>query len=711
MNSYSQFHYPYFEKGQVLKSSDLNTMVSFLDMQNRLTRVLVVGSGIFSGLEASYHPGTGNMPESIRISQGFGLSSDGFIIQMRKEEGSHFIYTHFRPKQIKKKNFQCGLEEATNGDTILDTFELVTQEEAESAGVSALAELITETDDVDDFCLVLWVSEEKSLRPNCIDVCEQSGGDLNVSIKTLLVPKSDLAKESDESEENTNLDFPPIHIKSFGYRVTDVTIPHLNQTYTNIGTVRLTDITSYEDFKNNYHVIISSAFSDTGTNIMDAYRKAHEFMSALGLDGGSNPFGNIDAEVSAVLRILHRGSVENGEATNVEIQYLYHYLNDLKRAYEEFTSVIQGNKTSLLPKMCMHARYISLASVNITNEIVLNSTGCRSEFNPSQISTGNSHLIKQLEFLYEKMKQLASITLNNNPGNLELPLPEGTADIIRITPSRDVQFSLSAQSIPIYYNSDIKDYWSYRNSNLTPDNQVFYYRDTHSVFPTLNQLIYFDKELSFYRIEGHLGKSTQNALEYLNIMKDTYNLPFSIKVVYLSGINSDNIEIETEEMEILKNKYVQIRAEYIAYLQANAQLNAPLTTSIFPLSLEDYDARILRQWITSHAQNNASLNLLEYYFNVLQILDVTYDLEDATNRERVSFSAFADANPGMQSLGGVEKGGTLVLVNAIANVNPPTNGEIVIEADDELQLRDRLARAKGKALRGIVLYINFPRLF
>lgn len=704
MNSYSQFQYPYFEKGQVLKSTDLNAMVSFLDMQNRLTRVLVVGSGIFSGLEASYHPASGNSLESFRISQGFGLSSDGFIIQMKLEEGNHFVYTHFRPKQVKKENFQCGLEGATDGNTILDTYELITQEEAESdgAGVSVISELITKTGDVNDFCLVLWVSEEKYLRPNCIDVCEQSGGDLSVSIKALLVPKSDLEKEIDENGNSASLNFPPIYIKSFGYKVTNVTIPHLNHTYPNVGTVRLTEIASYDDFKSSYRQIISSALNDAGINIMDAYRKAFEFMSAMGLEGIYNPFESIDTQVSAVLRILQGGSIENGDATNVEIQYLYHYLHDLKRAYEEFISVIQGNKTSLLPKMCTHARYISLASVSITSEIELNIDGCRSEFKPSQISSGNSHLIKQLEFLYEKMKQLASISLNNNPGNLELPLPAGTADVIRIIPSRNIDFPLSAQSIPVYYNSEIKRYWSYRNHSLAPDHQIFYYRDSVSDFPPMNQLIYFDKELSFYRIEGHLGKNTQDALEYLNIMKDTYNLPFSIKVVYLSGINSDEIEIETEEMQILKNKYVQIRAEFITYLESYAQLNASLPLSVFPLSLENYDARILRNWITSHAQNISVLTLLEYYFNILQILDVTYDLEDATNRERVSFSAFADANPGLQSLGGVEKGGTFVLVNAISNARIPIDNEIVLEATDELKLRDRLALAKGRSLRGVV---------
>ncbi len=78
---YSTFmtdHVPWFEANQVLKNTDLNDLVTYLDSHNRLTRTHLIGMGIVCGLEVHsiYKEGQAE----IRISKGCGLTSEGYII-------------------------------------------------------------------------------------------------------------------------------------------------------------------------------------------------------------------------------------------------------------------------------------------------------------------------------------------------------------------------------------------------------------------------------------------------------------------------------------------------------------------------------------------------------------------------------------------------------------------------------------------------------
>jgi hypothetical protein len=64
--------YPVFEGNQVLTSSQLNQMTAYLDEQNRLTRVKLIGSGVVCGLKLDAEL-TVN-PPIIHISKGIGVT-------------------------------------------------------------------------------------------------------------------------------------------------------------------------------------------------------------------------------------------------------------------------------------------------------------------------------------------------------------------------------------------------------------------------------------------------------------------------------------------------------------------------------------------------------------------------------------------------------------------------------------------------------------
>ena len=228
MSAYTQFAYPYFRKGQVLKNTDLNYMVDYLDQHNRFTRVLVIGTGIFYGLEVNLEiESTDNSIATLIVTQGFGLSSDGYIIQLKKNVASEPVaYTHFRKLIVSENDFRCRKSADNNGPEpeTWDVYELLEKanEKSEEEDVFPLIDLVNEVRENTTFCLVFWVSREEKDRPFCIDICDESGADLNFTIKPILVRKEDLSDNNEtegRGQGSVSFNDPPVvRLRPFGYK-------------------------------------------------------------------------------------------------------------------------------------------------------------------------------------------------------------------------------------------------------------------------------------------------------------------------------------------------------------------------------------------------------------------------------------------------------------------------------------------------------------
>ena len=79
MKCKDDYCYPVFETNQILTSTQLNKLGSFLDEQNRTTRTDLTGTGIICGLE--YEKSGSN----IIIYSGYGISSEGYLISLSKK--------------------------------------------------------------------------------------------------------------------------------------------------------------------------------------------------------------------------------------------------------------------------------------------------------------------------------------------------------------------------------------------------------------------------------------------------------------------------------------------------------------------------------------------------------------------------------------------------------------------------------------------------
>ncbi len=691
MSTFTDIEYPYFKKGQVLKNTDLNNMVEYLDEQNRTTRVLVVGSGIFSGLEVEVtHGEEENDPVQIEVSQGFGLSSDGHIIQLHDSEPiKKIVYSHYKKLVVSERHFRC---KDTNGENETeiswDTFELL-QEYSETEGedaVKPLNEIASEEGVSGAYCLVLWVSQEQIDRPYCIDICDDNGADLTISIKALLVKRDDLqlVEESNEEEVVVENDFnpPSINIPAFGYAQTEIMVPGAENSQTTY-VVNPALIENYDDFLNNYISIIRKVVGNTGS-IEEAFSWAYNYMGMLGLAGGENPFDGLNNRLIELLKLYSEPKLEpNTPPENIDIQYLFLYLHDLKKAFEEFVHTICNVQTSILPDLCAHVRYIALGGIEINAEeypFFTVTQGCRTTFQPSLFNGVNSALIKEVEFLFERMKKL---TITEN-GMLELPVKYQSFPLIRAIPGRERQKPLSKHSIPYYYKKDIKDFWVTGNVLDCPDYKITGYRyiDNKNFFPEENPLFYQDDEYKFFRIEGHVGKNTQVAYDTLKIWIDNFNLPIALKIVYLDLIEFDREKYGSLEMKVLEEKYVEVRDNLLKWLESQ-KCPTPSATEL-PLNLRDFNCNKLRQWFNN--DNNCYRPYeAECYLNALTTLSVSYDVEQRLLRDMYRFSEFAGAHPGMQHVGGVPKGGTFVLVNTTV-IDPEiarfVKGSKMLESDN-----------------------------
>jgi hypothetical protein len=78
---------PEFESRQVLTSDELNWMATYLDVQSRQTRRMLIGCGVVGGLQVRLQ---GN---AVQVSPGLGITSAGHIVSV---SGSNpdFVHVH-----------------------------------------------------------------------------------------------------------------------------------------------------------------------------------------------------------------------------------------------------------------------------------------------------------------------------------------------------------------------------------------------------------------------------------------------------------------------------------------------------------------------------------------------------------------------------------------------------------------------------------------
>ena len=192
--------YPVFEADQVLTNRHLNDMFNYLEQHDRLTRIKLIGSGIVCGLEVSFQE-----KDSIRISKGCGLTSQGYLITY-----CDTVFTHFLP--YNTRNFPADLlfvqqcdeaapaEKPFYKDAFKDgIFELLSsarlQELKPGEKQNAVAFADNIKTDLKKYAVVLFLETEEENLKNCdTNDCNDKGSRMDFEVRALLVEKAVLNK-------------------------------------------------------------------------------------------------------------------------------------------------------------------------------------------------------------------------------------------------------------------------------------------------------------------------------------------------------------------------------------------------------------------------------------------------------------------------------------------------------------------------------------
>jgi hypothetical protein len=175
-------NYPVFEKNQVLTESQLNQLVKYLDQQNRLTRVSLIGLGIVCGLDVLCES-----ENTLTITKGVGITSEGYLIQMGDCVTTRYR-EYIKPSSVSYPPF----EDPVTHEQDIELLELLTEEAATDTD-EIIFELNSEV--LDGKIVMLYLEcFDKDLK-SCIGKnCDELGIDRIFTIRKLLIGLEDLLK-------------------------------------------------------------------------------------------------------------------------------------------------------------------------------------------------------------------------------------------------------------------------------------------------------------------------------------------------------------------------------------------------------------------------------------------------------------------------------------------------------------------------------------
>lgn len=576
--------YPIFTPNQVLTKDDLNQVVNYLDGQNRLTRAYLIGTGIVWGMDLS---STFDATKAqIQISAGCGITSEGYLISLPTT-----ILTHYRSDQLVSEVLFAPTpqkDEAVNA-TSLKNYKVIELFDQSAANLLALNQdpngtlrneatfkeflskhvlvVVYEIQDVEtDFCLLDFdrLSNQRNFnfrffllprspqenQPDIIsaDSLLQTGYQLDklpepwpefakqYGTSAVFETNSHFLKEFDaEIQEFKN--FAP-KIQRFGYVTAEKKVD-------------LTKINSYTSFRQNYYLVCTNAIAAIDKAFPKLFQLFSPFFSSFN-PASNNDFSQIRQRLQKLLDSIQNPTVS---ATTTEVleapytlQYVYDYLSQLVAAYDELAEAAFELMDDCTPDTQRFPKFLLLGIIPPPEQdlpVVAAPSAYRSHFSQPPINNAEQSRVKQVRYLYERLLKLCKsdsyylLPYYNTP--------------IKITPSKDRAVTLSQQAIPYYFNyPNLYRFWSYDAYRKGRSEQLPAYFSPKNASPR-DELLYRLDGYNFYRIEGHIGKSTFKALNIIQQYQQQYNLPFDVIILKCASFQSFqdlNISGQIDDLEI-----------------------------------------------------------------------------------------------------------------------------------------------------------------
>jgi hypothetical protein len=526
---------PIFEPNQVLKNTDLNSIVTYLDSQNRLTRTHLIGMGIVCGLEVQL---VGNA--EIRFTPGCGITSEGFIIEYILATGENATdlnrFTHYREEPIPKNRI-------ITTDPSTENFQLKELISAEEVKKPNNRNISLTTIDLTQQAILILCNWDDVGRDSCLVDCDGRGRDRNFRLRFFLIDKSNTNSTILSAERLLKTGFEIEAGVSLGsafqswFEVPDCQIDRLD---------KLDNIQNFNDLIKAYYRVCKAGILSIDRALKQTHKLFNPFISTF--QPPDSALANIQARLKQLLIDLVPLEIANADrfpgdtqpyvhtTTQVSygIQYCYDYLVELIAAFNELKAALFDLMDECPPHMQWFPKYLLAgAVVPSIAPCAPPDIYCHSFYQPP-IYNGNQQRKREVRHLYERLIQMIT----------KFQLLPFYQTPIKITPSRTRQAMLGEQAIPYYYSyPDIYRYWNYDACRKQRAAQLpAYFRLNGLANQRGYDLTPRIDWADFFRVEGHLGLPLTTAIDRIKRYKDDFNLAFDLVAVRVgAGMEDPNL--------------------------------------------------------------------------------------------------------------------------------------------------------------------------
>ncbi len=499
MEAYNTSIYPVFEADQVLSQKELNLLVSHLEEQDRITRKNLIGLGIVCGLELSFPT-----VNSVKIACGTAVTSLGFQINWKEKEFTQYhdfeISDQFlKPDYIREPYLDAIFKYTPKYESIKKCSELL------PADATNEDKKTIPNNFFNDKLIILLLEVTLIDQKNCVTTnCDDKGKRIEFNIRPLVIPINE-----EVATLITPYQLPELYSK--------LSFPRYNVPYKNI----ITASNVLDGFKKVYN----DAFLTGITNSIAAVYQ--DFKNVLSQGSSLNILANSKGTINETV---------NKYKASVNIQYVWDWIFDIVTAYNDIIDFKKINPSLCCVDEDLFPFHVVLGGNENDKEVY------RTPFIKTLNGNNEEHAKrKELILLFEKLALILT----------SFEIPKGNR--IRITPSSSGNMPLSEKAIPFYYN-DILELNKKWNPELTSKNQndtiLSYHSNTanYTNKPSVKDPLLFDMEpYNFFRVEGHIGMNYKKAISDLNLIKNSYALPF--KVTALNAVNFINKEVDILKFE------------------------------------------------------------------------------------------------------------------------------------------------------------------
>ena len=494
--------YAIFQPDQILRNSDLNDLVDFIDQQARVTRTGLVGAGIASGLNCRWNEGDDGVGR-LTVSSGVGVTSEGYLIQFKENES----FTKYKKVALTKGDFGVSAPPEA-----IEAFELV------ESGTETLDEAFIDS----KVTVLLLRIEDKEDDRYPGDLPETRGDLRKFETRTLLMEQSiasDLIKENLKSHLQREFELAELYLERFGYDFDE-------------GRVDLRAIESHELFVEFYQKVMETA----GARVTSAINAAYQVFSKL--------FPNLN---------LPSLDVDLPNGNEQFIQYYYDHLSDLVLAFNEFREIAFDLIDAGEAAPSWFPQHLFLGKISADAEFPSPSEGERTPFFQPLVYNNNHSRVNSAQLLFKRLQVMIN--------HFELPDMTGEAEDIRITPSNVGDVKLGQRAIPFYYQPDnIQKCWKLDQTHRGRTRSHSYHRspppdNADPDLPYDAPLVYDLEAYNFLRIEGHVGLELEKAEARIIDLRADYNLPFEIIVLRLG--QHDDAD-ESSELHFLFHEFAKL---------------------------------------------------------------------------------------------------------------------------------------------------------